>query len=110
MESSVCTVIPLKYTGDAEEWCMVELQGSLECSSSSMAGLDLGNIQYVKGTPMLEIGAHRLEGKDQKLPKPLLVFQKEEEAMNQEQKVEYKVVGCISKKIIFKNRPKPIIS
>merc|ERR1719209_1848586 len=73
------------------------------------------------------IGHHILYGKVQNLEKPLVSVERVErggevkakegeelmdldEEMEMETKVEYRVRAIIKKKIIFKNRPKPIIA
>lgn len=73
---------------------------------------------------MLIICNHKLEGKVASEPKPLLVLRKvtvphcEEDAGAggegavggiKPQRVEYRVVGKVTRKTIFKTRPKPLI-
>lgn len=73
------------------------------------------------------IGNHKLEGKAAAEPKPLLVLRKVvvprpsdrggvdhgvgdgAEIVGREASVEYHVVGRVTKKTIFKTRPKPLI-
>merc|ERR550534_44865 len=56
------------------------------------------------------IGHHILYGKVQNLEKPLVSVERVERGGEMEAKVEYRVRAIIKKKIIFKNRPKPIIA
>lgn len=64
------------------------------------------------------IGNHKLEGKAATEPKPLLVLRKvvvprrsDHEGVDHEceNSVEYHIVGRVTKKTIFKTRPKPLI-
>lgn len=64
------------------------------------------------------IGNHKLEGKAATVPKPLLVLRKVVVPLpsdhggvdhEHEASVEYHVVGRVTKKTIFKTRPKPLI-
>ncbi|XP_049539097.1 chromosome transmission fidelity protein 8 homolog [Anopheles darlingi] len=64
--------------GKLEEWCIVELQGDLEVRGERiMAGQFIGDLLYNKyGQPILIIGHHILQGRMQKIDKPLLVVEK----------------------------------
>ncbi|KAL1395737.1 hypothetical protein pipiens_011024 [Culex pipiens pipiens] len=64
--------------GDIEEWCIVELQGDLEVRGDRMMdGQFIGDLLYNKyGQPILIIGHHILQGRCQKIDKPLLVMEK----------------------------------
>lgn len=55
------------------------------------------------------IGHHILHGKVQELEKPLVVITKENDEEPDENNVKYGVTAVISKKLIFKTRPKPIV-
>ena len=95
------------------EVALIELQGDLR-TTDGQNNLDsrvLGQLYYAAndGTPMMTIGHHILHGKVQPLPKPMLM-RPERSVVGEEEKVVYKVYGVARKKIIFKNRPKPIIS
>ncbi|CAM9592976.1 unnamed protein product [Choristocarpus tenellus] len=108
---------------------MVELQGEV-VSQSPLSGQHLGNMTTENGKPILVIGNHKLEGKMVAEPKPLLVLRKITTAVegesgvggsrdgqarlqgddkNEHRRVEYRIVGKVIRKTIFKTRPKPLI-
>lgn len=89
------------------EWAAIEVQGELESRHHTPL-----ECQYVgdlfatikDNIPILIIGHHILYGKMQKFDKPLAVMKKKEESE------EYVVEAIVTKKLLFKNRPKPIIA
>ncbi|XP_064552444.1 chromosome transmission fidelity protein 8 homolog [Drosophila montana] len=62
----------------AGEWAIIELQGDLEVrSNQSMHDQFIGDLYYNKyGQPILIIGHHILQGREQKLDKPFAVLEK----------------------------------
>ncbi|KAL1424867.1 hypothetical protein MTO96_019731 [Rhipicephalus appendiculatus] len=94
------------------EWRIVELQGDLMTHDDGTAGQYIGDLHYTKaGIPVLLVGHHILYGKEQDVEKPFLVIEKssgEEETRGTTR--EYLVRGVVTKKVIFRSRPKPIVS
>ncbi|KAK3086253.1 hypothetical protein FSP39_015793 [Pinctada imbricata] len=100
---------------------MIELQGSLETRQPvPLSGKFVGDLHFTqqKDVPILIIGHHILYGKCMDLEKPFAVLVKnsssnaEESAMDTDKTPEtsYKVKAIIRKKLLFKQRPKPIIA
>lgn len=95
------------------EWGIVELQGVLETRRGrSFEGLHIGDLHLntITGTASLIVGHHLLTGKAVKLDKPLGVLRKSSTATTSTSTTEYCVIALVRRKIVFKNRPKPIVS
>jgi chromosome transmission fidelity protein 8 len=121
-------------SSDPKKWVLIEMQVCPECrhvnyvcmrtwmqgdlesrvGDTQMAGKFIGDLHYTKsGTPVLIIGHHILYGKVVDLERPFVAVEKLESAMGAhgpKSDVSYKVEAIVRKKIIFKTRPKPIIS
>ena len=124
----------VQMPGDAESWGMVELQGQLETRDQiPLDGMHIGDLHFnSKGVPQLIVGHHLLTGKVVELEKPYAVLKKrteteqsnetgmevengfreyqEDGTSSSQTGIKYVVIALITKKIIFKNRPKPIIT
>ncbi|XP_063950910.1 chromosome transmission fidelity protein 8 homolog [Lytechinus pictus] len=124
--------------GATPEWMLIELQGAIESpDDEQLAGRFIGDLHFnLKGVPVLIIGHHILYGKVANLEKPFLVLMKNENASKTDDEDDashtmdvdssHDVRGCaesslqddthyyvnavIKKKMIFKTRPKPIIT
>ena len=126
--------------GGVDEWGLIELQGQIETRDQiSFSGMHVGDLHFSsKGVPSLIVGHHLLTGKITSLEKPYAILKKTAnpaegaerdssgEGMDWDEHKEehtsttntvssctstnYKVVALITKKILFSNRPKPIIT
>ncbi|KAL6838996.1 hypothetical protein ACP4OV_031223 [Aristida adscensionis] len=110
------------------EWAVVELQGVVQPQPSfagDIRGLHVGRLCSAAASPSSKaeftftVGYHELAGARVTLKKPLLVLRKkkttttpqeEEDAAAAAAEVELEVVGVIRHKILFKDRPKALIS
>ncbi|XP_045496108.1 chromosome transmission fidelity protein 8 homolog [Colias croceus] len=91
------------------EWAIIELQGLVQTKKELMSGpTAVGDLHYFSRNkhPVLILGHHVLNGKEIKLEQPMAVIEKE--TINGY--IDYKVKAIVKKKLLFKSRPKPIIS
>ncbi|RZC38892.1 Ctf8 domain containing protein, partial [Asbolus verrucosus] len=91
--------------GISNDWAILELQGDLKSQSeSSFEGKFIGDLHFTKtSTPVLIIGHHLMFGKEMKMDKPFALLEKKSDGEN----TEYIVKTIVTKKILFKTRPKP---
>uniref|UniRef100_A0A1I8GGQ5 C3H1-type domain-containing protein n=1 Tax=Macrostomum lignano TaxID=282301 RepID=A0A1I8GGQ5_9PLAT len=91
-------------------WSLIELQGSFESRTlaednlidqeEKLRGGLIGDLLFSRhsGQPLLIVGHHLLQGKSVPLEKPLAVIRGNQ------------IVGVIRNKLVFRDRPKPIIA
>lgn len=107
---SVCVPVSAQ-DAECKEWCLVELQGVLQSKTGSAEISQVGLMSAPKSNRsedvQLTIGYHQIEGKTVKLKKPQLILEK---VLQGSGGIEYKVVGVIKSKYLFKSRPKALIS
>ena len=113
------------------EWAVVEVQGVLQpqpCFSGRIQGLHIGRLCSTSSAPTSKggytftVGYHELAGSKVTLKKPLLVLRKKKNDKGNPgelgqggqaaaaAEVELEVIGIIRHKILFKDRPKALIS
>ncbi|XP_050664564.1 chromosome transmission fidelity protein 8 homolog [Leptidea sinapis] len=98
-----------KSEGGVPEWAIVELQGLIQTKKDNLSGpTTVGDLHYFTRNrhPVLILGHHVLNGKETKLEQPMAVLEKVEE----DGEMRYQVKAVVKKKLLFKSRPKPIIS
>lgn len=109
--------------GSLSEWVIIELQGDLKHSTGDIKNAQfIGDLHFTEsGVPILIIGVHVLYGKETSLSKPFAVLEKiklnadDGEQTNMEtdeceNTTEYIVKAIVKRKLIFKGRPKPIVT
>ena len=94
---------------EVQEWSLIELQGVLETKENlPYDGLHIGDLHYSpNGSANLIVGHHLLAGKMVTLEQPIAVLRKVHIENNAPS---YNVIAMITKKLVFKNRPKPLVS
>ncbi|KAJ9591176.1 hypothetical protein L9F63_027319 [Diploptera punctata] len=108
-------IVKLPDDATVGEWAIVELQGDLESrDNSNIYEQFIGDLHYTnKGKPLLIIGHHILQGEVVTMDKPLAVLEHKDIAASEnedEKSVEYIVRAVVKKKLVFSDRPKPIIA
>ncbi|POI19826.1 hypothetical protein CIB84_016428 [Bambusicola thoracicus] len=105
----VQVIISSAGAGSLERWVLVELQGEVEPrGGGALPGSLLGDLHYTReGIPVLIVGHHILYGKVVQLEKPFAVLMKQ---AADPAGTRYAVTALIKTKLLFKTRPKPIIT
>lgn len=90
------------------------MQGELKShSESQLGGKFVGDLHFTKaGVPVLIVGHHLMFGKEMVLEKPYALLEKvdgDNSRTDVAKTTEYSVKSIITRKIIFKTRPKPIV-
>ncbi|KAF9617570.1 hypothetical protein IFM89_037382 [Coptis chinensis] len=103
------------------EWAIVEMQGVVEVQPSfqdRLQNLEIGCLcrSSSQGNYTFTVGYHELSGSRMPLKKPLLVLKKKRDGdpskldEPKSSRVELEVIGIIRHRILFKTRPKALIS
>ncbi|KAL7229729.1 hypothetical protein ACSBR2_008270 [Camellia fascicularis] len=98
-----------------KEWAIVELQGVIEPQpdfKDRLQNLPIGHLcrPSSQETYTLTVGYHELMGSKVPLKKPFLVLKKLRQSSSSSSKEQLEVVGIIRHRILFKTRPKALIS
>ncbi|GAB4858227.1 hypothetical protein Ancab_009624 [Ancistrocladus abbreviatus] len=104
--------------GNCPEWAIVELQGVVEVQpeyQNQLQNLEIGRLCRPSSQEIytFTVGYHELTGSKVPLKKPLLVLKKVKPSDTENSKsagVELDVIGVIRHRILFKTRPKALIS
>jgi Ctf8 len=116
-------LVPVHAGADCREYCIIELQGEVHHEANLKQGFCVGTMSACpknQDTVYLQIGYHRLEGKQVTLKQPIALLRKsvsnhagpegDEGAAQQAAVPAFHVHGHIRSKYIFKSRPKALIS
>lgn len=110
----------IKNENGVNEWVILDMQGRLEINGP-VNGEHFGDLKWKEDgkTAQLIIGHQLLEGELIKLEKPFLVVDRnsireqndsDQDALQSGENMLCDVVAIVRKKIVFSERPKPIIS
>ncbi|KAK5974524.1 Replication factor C complex [Trichostrongylus colubriformis] len=94
------------------EYMMIELQGTLDSCGRSLENETLGHLTWRKDNSeaLLLIGHHLLEGKIHELEKPFALIRPTPDEEVDADKRSMIIDAIISRKLVFRNRPKPLIT
>eukprot|EP00262_Sarcandra_glabra_P019651 TRINITY_DN7490_c0_g1_i1.p1 TRINITY_DN7490_c0_g1~~TRINITY_DN7490_c0_g1_i1.p1 ORF type:complete len:146 (-),score=19.04 TRINITY_DN7490_c0_g1_i1:31-468(-) len=108
--------------GKCPEWAIIELQGVVEAQPSfenRLQNLEIGRLCHSssEGSYTFTVGYHELLGTKMPLKKPLVILKKKAAPIEQDElegpnssRAELEVIGIIRHRILFKTRPKALIS
>ncbi|KAL4452232.1 hypothetical protein ABPG75_007894 [Micractinium tetrahymenae] len=97
--------------GSSRPWALLEMQGELERKDggSLEEAFDVGTLSVSSsGSVLLTIGYHQLEGKRVELKKPFAVLDRT--SSEEGGSTGFKVIGVVREKILFKARPRALIT
>ena len=81
----------------------------LDARAQNPPGKTIGKLSIGdSGNPIFVIGHHRLEGKFETLKRPFALLRKSSKCDGDG--VEFDVATVVKEKIVFKNRPRPLVS
>ncbi|KAI7838182.1 hypothetical protein COHA_008030 [Chlorella ohadii] len=113
----VAMLVPLTADeGSKRAWALIEMQGELERKDGGTLdeAFDVGTLSVSSsGSVLLTIGYHQLEGKRMELKKPFAVLDRVTGSGSGEEgqdSTQYKVIGVVREKILFKARPRALIT
>eukprot|EP01040_Poterioochromonas_malhamensis_P007874 gene7874-8513_t len=97
-------IIPIRNKiGNYDEWCILEFQGEIV---GDLSGKELGKLEIKEdGRAEMEIGQHFLEGSVVELKSPFVLIDSSNSSSDNK---EYEIKAIVKKKLLFKNRPKPL--
>lgn len=103
-------IVPIESSATSEtpEWGMIELNGELVMpeTANTCDELELGSLKWsTEDTPIMIVGGHELKGNVVKLKKPFAILKKRK----RDDDVDYRVVGVVTKKLLFDQYPKSIM-
>ncbi|KAI8987232.1 Ctf8-domain-containing protein [Mycotypha africana] len=100
---------PGKSSADQSNLIILDFQGSFDIGDQlDFRNLKIGDLNLQENSAELIIGHHRLIGKKITLAKPFAVIRKRkqvEDAMTDEETVQYDVTAIVKEKYVFSTRP-----
>ncbi|KAJ5068038.1 hypothetical protein M0811_12624 [Anaeramoeba ignava] len=96
----------IQFSKEVNEWFLIEFQGEIQSKDEKLSMKKLGELKISQeGNPTIQIGNHLINGNFIKFKKPLIVTKK----IKEEENTKYEIIAIIRNKILFDQRPKPIL-